>query len=107
MFMYHLTVQSPTAITHAIVGQFMGNKEQQILTGSGSRLTLHRPDPTVGKISTIISHDVFGIIRSISAFRLAGSGKGTLQTLLLLKASFSDSFEAHRPIQLSVVSPPG
>ena len=78
MFMYHLTVQPPTAITHAILGQFAGgsNKDQQILTASGSRLTLYRPDPTAGKISTIMSHDVFGIIRTVSAFRLAGSGKG-------------------------------
>ena len=78
MFMYHLTVQPSTAITHAILGQFIGagSKEQQILTASGSRLTLHRPEPTAGKISTILAHDVFGIIRTISAFRLAGSGKG-------------------------------
>ncbi|KAI9653994.1 MAG: pre-mRNA-splicing factor rse1 [Bathelium mastoideum] len=77
MFMYSLTVQPSTAITHAILGQFIGagSKEQQILTATGSRLTLHRPEPTAGKISTIISHDVFGIIRAISAFRLAGSGK--------------------------------
>ncbi|KAL9076696.1 MAG: hypothetical protein Q9157_003565 [Trypethelium eluteriae] len=76
MFMYHLTVQPPTAITRAILGQFSaGSKDQLLLTVSGSRLTLHRPDPGAGKIPAILSHDVFGIIRSISAFRLAGSGK--------------------------------
>jgi hypothetical protein len=76
MFMYSLTLQAPTAVTQAILGQFAGTKEQQIVTASGSRLTLHRPDPSQGKIITTLSHDVFGIIRAISAFRLAGSNKG-------------------------------
>jgi splicing factor 3B subunit 3 len=76
MFMYALTVQPPGAITQAILGQFAGTKEQQIVTASGSRLTIHRPDPQAGTISTILSHDVFGIIRSLAAFRIAGSNKG-------------------------------
>lgn len=76
MFMYSLTIQPPTAITQAILGQFAGTKEQQIVTASGSKLTIHRPDPTQGKITPIYSQDVFGIIRSLAAFRLAGSSKG-------------------------------
>lgn len=76
MFMYSLTVQPPTAITQAVHGQFAGTKEQQIVTVSGSRLTLHRPDPSQGKIFTLLSHDVFGIIRAVAVFRLAGSSKG-------------------------------
>lgn len=76
MFMYSLTIQPPTSITQAILGQFAGTKEQQIVTASGSRLTIHRPDPTQGKISTLLSQDVFGIIRTLAAFRLAGSSKG-------------------------------
>ncbi|RQM08157.1 hypothetical protein DH86_00000604 [Scytalidium sp. 3C] len=75
MFMYSLTLTPPTAITQAILGQFAGTKEQQIVTASGSRLTLHRPDPSQGKILPVLSHDVFGIIRGIAAFRLAGSSK--------------------------------
>ncbi|MCJ1288954.1 pre-mRNA-splicing factor rse1 [Xylographa carneopallida] len=75
MFMYSLTIQPPSSITQAILGQFAGTKEQQIVTASGSRLTIHRPDPQQGKITTILSQDVFGIIRSLAAFRLAGSNK--------------------------------
>ncbi|CAL8574327.1 pre-mRNA-splicing factor rse1 [Xanthoria parietina] len=75
MFMYSLTIQPPTSVTQAILGQFAGTKEQQIVTASGSRLTIHRPDPTQGKVSTILSQDVFGIIRTLAAFRLAGSNK--------------------------------
>ncbi|CAG8027578.1 unnamed protein product [Penicillium olsonii] len=75
MFMYSLTVQQPTAITQAILGQFTGTKEQQIITASGSSLTIHRPDPSQGKITPIFSTDAFGIIRSLASFRLAGSSK--------------------------------
>lgn len=75
MFMYSLTIQPPTAVTQAILGQFAGTREQQIVTASGSKLTIHRPDPTQGKITPIFSQDVFGIIRSLAAFRLAGSSK--------------------------------
>lgn len=76
MFLYSLTLQPPTNVVQAVLGQFAGTKEQLIITGAGSHLTLLRPDPSLGKVVTILSHDVFGIIRSIAAFRLAGSSKG-------------------------------
>jgi len=82
MFLYSLTIQAPTTVTQAILGQFSGTKEQQVVTASGSRLTLLRPDPAQGKVITILSHDVFGIIRSIAAFRLAGSNKGKIFRVL-------------------------
>lgn len=95
MFLYSLTIQPPTTVTQAIVGQFSGTKEQQIITACGTRLSLLRPDPSQGKVITILSHDVFGIIRSIAAFRLAGSNKGKLppifQVSLLLLWALSDS----------------
>ncbi|ROW12453.1 hypothetical protein VMCG_00773 [Cytospora schulzeri] len=75
MFLYSLTIQPPTSVTQAILGQFSGTKEQQIIAASGSRLNLLRPDPAQGKVITLLSHEVFGIIRAISAFRLAGSNK--------------------------------
>ena len=76
MFMYSLTLQPPTTITQALLGQFSGTKEQQIITASGSRLTLLQPDPKQGRVNTVLSHDIFGINRSIASFRLAGSHKG-------------------------------
>ncbi|KAI9166718.1 Pre-mRNA-splicing factor rse1 [Paramyrothecium foliicola] len=78
MFLYSLTIQPPTNVVQAVLGQFAGTKEQLIITASGSRLTLLRPDPSQGKVITLLSHDVFGIIRSLAAFRLAGSNKDYL-----------------------------
>ncbi|KAG4293576.1 pre-mRNA-splicing factor rse-1 [Fusarium proliferatum] len=75
MFLYSLSLQPPTAISQAIVGYFSGTKEQQILTVSGSILTLHRPNSSHGRVQPLLSHDLFSIIRSIVSFRLAGSSK--------------------------------
>ena len=80
--MYSLTIQSPTAITQAILGQFAGTKEQQIVTASGSKLTIHRPEPSQGRITPLYAQDVFGIIRTLAAFRLAGSSKGMMLSRL-------------------------
>ncbi|KAI0480342.1 pre-mRNA-splicing factor rse-1 [Xylariaceae sp. FL0804] len=75
MFLYSLTIQPPSTVTQAMLGQFSGTKEQQIIAAAGSRLTLMRPDPSQGKVITLLSHEIFGIIRSIASFRLAGSNK--------------------------------
>jgi hypothetical protein len=90
MFMYSLTIQPPTAITQAILGQFAGTKEQQIVTASGSKLTIHRPEPSQGRITPIYSQDVFGIIRTLAAFRIAGSNKGKRIHQTPKSAAFSD-----------------
>ncbi|QUC18639.1 uncharacterized protein UV8b_02880 [Ustilaginoidea virens] len=78
MFLYSLTIQQPNNVAQAVLGQFAGTKEQLIITGAGSQLTLLRPDPSLGKVTTVLSHDVFGVIRSLAAFRLAGSNKDYL-----------------------------
>ncbi|KAJ5884705.1 Pre-mRNA-splicing factor rse1 [Penicillium taxi] len=78
MFMYSLTIQPPTAITQAVLGQFSGTKEQQIITASGSKLTIHRPDGALGKIVPIFSTDIFGIIRGLAVFRVSGGTKDFL-----------------------------
>ncbi|OBT67773.1 hypothetical protein VE03_03490 [Pseudogymnoascus sp. 23342-1-I1] len=60
MFLYSLTIQPPTVITQL-----------------RACLSILRPDPGIGKVITLVSHDIFGIIRSIASFRLAGSTKAT------------------------------
>lgn len=75
MHLYNVTIQPPTSINHAIVGNFVGNKQQDIIVSRVTRLELLRPDPSTYKLQTILSHDTFGIIRSLVAFRLTGSHK--------------------------------
>lgn len=75
MFLYSLSILRPSAITQAILGSFTGKKQQEIVVAQGSMLSLLRPDATQGKVHAILTHDVFGIVRCMSAFRLAGSSK--------------------------------
>jgi splicing factor 3B subunit 3 len=76
MHLYNLTLQPPTASPQAIVGNFSGARQQEIILSHGTRLQLLRPDVQTGKLSTIITTDVFGSIRSLAAFRLTGGTKG-------------------------------
>ncbi|EAU90941.1 pre-mRNA-splicing factor RSE1 [Coprinopsis cinerea okayama7 len=75
MHLYNLTLQPPTANIQAIVGNFSGVRQQEIIVSHGTRLELLRPDPQTGKVSTVISTDAFGSVRSLAAFRLTGGTK--------------------------------
>ncbi|MGH0143997.1 UNVERIFIED_CONTAM: hypothetical protein FKN15_014899 [Acipenser sinensis] len=75
MFLYNLTLQRATGISHAIHGNFSGTKLQEIVVSRGKILELLRPDANTGKVHTLLTMEVFGIIRSLMAFRLTGGTK--------------------------------
>ncbi|KAG8834707.1 pre-mRNA-splicing factor rse1 [Serendipita sp. 399] len=75
MHLYNLTLEHASSITSAAVGNFSGLRQQEILISKGTRLQLLKPDPALGKLSTVLVHDVFGSIRSLAAFRLTGGTK--------------------------------
>ncbi|KAG1448180.1 hypothetical protein G6F56_009020 [Rhizopus delemar] len=75
MFLYNLTISPTTAINQAIHGNFSGTKQQEIIVARQTRLELLKPDTTSGKIHTVLSHECFGLIRSIAPFRLTGGSK--------------------------------
>ncbi len=72
MYLYNLTLQKATAITHAIYGNFSGTKVPEILVARGKILELLRPDEN-GKVQSILAFEIFGVIRSIIPFRLTGT----------------------------------
>ena len=80
MHLYALTLQKASCIYQAVHGNFSGTKQQEILIGRGKTLELLRPDPNTGKLHSVVSTEVFGLIRSISPFRLTGSTKGKERT---------------------------
>ena len=80
MHLYNLTLQRPTAITHAVVGNFTGTRQQEIIVSHGTQLEVLRVDTASGKLSSVLTTDVFGSIRSLAVFRLAGGAKGLWQT---------------------------
>ncbi|EJD52535.1 hypothetical protein AURDEDRAFT_111199 [Auricularia subglabra TFB-10046 SS5] len=75
MHLYNLTLQAPSAVPQAIVGNFSGARHQEIIVSRGTRLELLKPDPTSGKLTSVLTHDVFGAVRSLVAFRLTGGTK--------------------------------
>jgi splicing factor 3B subunit 3 len=76
MSLYALTVKQPTATQDALSGDFLGNGKQQILTASGSRLAILEVSRRQKGFQELYSQDVFGIIRRIAKFRIAGGTKG-------------------------------
>lgn len=76
MYLYNLTLQKSTAITHAVHGSFSGTKAQEVLVSRGKSLELLRPDPNTGKVYTVLTVETFGVIRSLMSFRLTGGAKG-------------------------------
>ncbi|KAK9502509.1 hypothetical protein O3M35_011278 [Rhynocoris fuscipes] len=75
MFLYNLTLQRATGITHAVHGSFSGSKQQEILVSRGKCLELLRPDPNTGKVHSLLTVEIFGVIRSLMSFRLTGGNK--------------------------------
>ena len=49
---------------------------QEIVVSRGKIIELLRPDANTGKVHTLLTMEVFGIIRSLMAFRLTGGTKG-------------------------------
>lgn len=76
MQLYHLTLQRSTAVYQAVHGSFSGGRQQEICLGRGNTLELLRPDPNTGKMHSLVTHQVFGVIRALTAFRLTGGTKG-------------------------------
>ncbi|OEH79966.1 splicing factor 3b subunit 3 [Cyclospora cayetanensis] len=72
--LYHLTLQKPTAIVNAVHGNFSAPRAQEVVVSHGRILELLRPDEE-GKVHSVCTTDVFGIIRSVAAFRLTGAMK--------------------------------
>ena len=60
------------------VSAFVGTKMQEIVVSRGKTLELLRPDANTGKVHTLLTVEVFGIVRSLMAFRLTGGTKGVL-----------------------------
>jgi splicing factor 3B subunit 3 len=86
MSLYALTVKQPSATQDAITGDFLGNAKQQILIANGSRLSIFEVSRRQKGFQEIYSQDVFGIIRNINKFRLAGGSKGMPSPLSPAKA---------------------
>lgn len=71
MHLLNLTLQPPSGINLAVYGNFTGPQAQEFVVARGNVLQLLRPDEA-GRLETVISTEVFGVIRSVHPFRLTG-----------------------------------
>ena len=77
MHLYCKTLQKASGITSAVYGNFSGPKQQEIVVARGKVLELLRPDDN-GKVQMVHSTEVFGLIRSVTTFRLTGGNRDYL-----------------------------
>lgn len=75
MHLYNLTLEPSSSVTAAVVGQFSGTWQQEIVVARGSRLEFFQVDTQVGKATRLFSQNAFGNIRSMLSFRLPGGTK--------------------------------
>jgi hypothetical protein len=77
MVLLHLTLQSSSAVTLAVAGNFSAPRAQEVavVRGGGQWLAMLRPNEHSGKMDTVWEGNVFGVIRCMAPFRLVGQSK--------------------------------
>lgn len=90
MHLYALTLQKASCITQAVHGNFSGTKQQEIIVSRGKSLEILRTDTNTGKLHSLLSVEVFGLIRAIMPFRLTGSTKGMLKDKTQPQSDYSN-----------------
>lgn len=83
MYLYNLTLQRATGITHAIHGNFSGTKQQEIVISRGKIIEILRHDPNTGKVYTLLTEEAFATVRCLMPVRLTGGSKGIKYFFLL------------------------
>ena len=90
MHLYSLTLQKASGITAAVFGNFSGPKQQELIVARGKILELMRPDDN-GKVQTVFATEVFGIIRSITTFRLTGAAAASASFGIVMQCGAMDT----------------
>lgn len=70
--------EAATPVCNAVVGQFSGGKQQELIVPTANALSVYKIDGRNGRLRRIHHQEVYGIVRSLAAFRLPGSSKDQL-----------------------------
>lgn len=76
--LYSITLQKPTSITQSVIGNFSGEKQQEIVAIRGSCLELLKLDADSGQLNIVLSQNFFAILRCIQPFRTTHEKKDRL-----------------------------
>ena len=78
MHLYSLTLGQATAINQACAGSFTKPDADEVCVAKGKIIELVQVDRETGKLETIYTHEVFGLVRKMLAFRILGMQKDFL-----------------------------
>lgn len=78
MHLYSLTLSQATAINQSCAGSFTRPKVDEICVAKGKVVELLSVDTESGKLKSVYTHEVFGLVRSMLAFRILGMQKDFL-----------------------------
>lgn len=78
MHLYSLTLCGATAINLSCSGSFTVPKVDEICVAKGKVIEIMRVDADSGKLEVIYTQEMFGLVRSMLAFRLIGMSKDFL-----------------------------
>lgn len=81
MYLYNLTLQPATHTVQAVIGAFSGSRQQEVVVGHGQSIELLRVNAAGERLTQLLEHNVFGVVRSLAAFRVTGATKDYLSTL--------------------------
>ncbi|OZJ04986.1 hypothetical protein BZG36_01775 [Bifiguratus adelaidae] len=75
MYLYNLNLNPAAVVNASILGNFSGQKIQEIVVARNTRIELLRPDTATGKIASVLDWECFSAVRSLAPFRLTGASK--------------------------------
>ena len=75
MHLYSVALSETTAIVHSILGSFTEPNADELVFAKGKVIELCSIDAITGKVKLVMRQEVFGLVRSIIAFRLLGMQK--------------------------------
>jgi splicing factor 3B subunit 3 len=75
MHFYNLSLETTNSINCAIIGTFTGTKQELLLLARNQYLELYKIDKNTGVLICLLQWPIFGIIRSMTRFRIPGSQK--------------------------------
>lgn len=79
LYLYNLTLKSPSLTAKSIVGQFSGKKKsQELVLATSTTIEVYKPNAETGKVEKIKQQNVFGIVQDIEKIRLVGTQKDLL-----------------------------
>lgn len=79
LFLYHLTLRTPSLTLRLIFGLFSGAKKaQELVLATPTTIEVWRPDSETGKMSKLCVQNTFGVVQNIAKVRPPGSQKDLL-----------------------------